>query len=520
MGSSTSIHLPSIADERLRCSAERFVEFRSKLRTLDAALRNHHESLRSVERTRSALSSALADAGGGTPLHDLVGRTSDPADESCETKDEVRSYVALQGDIAAGVGPHLDKYREETLTYVSEWEKTLSTRIATELKHVRKLHGAFVKYHRKVETLRNNAARRKNGPSDADLAKIERNESKLRTATKDYRRNLVAVTLLVEEVTDRGWKDLIPLVLMLVEHDVETTARISEVAEKLADVREETKELGMRYEMDYAGMTAGRLRVLLEEDATEFVMPEDMADIESIQPSIGTTSFGSTSPGAPYGRMPGGRAPASFPPVIQENSAAEHDGSGVGIDKASGVSSGAASPMTSASDLDAEGTAGDDKATPPCSEGSNEQEDSLSLDRPEPEGHASPPAPQQQQQAPPPSAPPAATDPDPLTEAVSRGQASAEQEAERIRQARVLAEARLLQEVGNGAQQPPQSPSGVQQQLPPQLQQTKSPPPQPGHPDYDDDQSKINYPTSIYFADANYGDDVTALTPYPDLVSI
>mmetsp|Transcript_1217 Transcript_1217/g.3253 ORF Transcript_1217/g.3253 Transcript_1217/m.3253 type:complete len:601 (-) Transcript_1217:314-2116(-) len=505
--SATTIRADTVDDLRLRSAAERFVTFRSKLRTLDGALREHHADLVQAERSRAALTDALADAGRGSPLHDLVGNIPDPTDETnSQDTNRVRSYAALQGDIASTVAPHLAQYREETLVYASEWEKTISTRIATELKHVRRLHATFVKYHRKVESLRNSADKKKGGPSDADVSKIERNESKLRTATKDYRRNLVAVTLLTEEVTDRGWKDLVPLVLMLIEHDVETSARTGElISEKMTAVREETKELGRRYEMDYAGMTTGRLRILLEEDATEFVSPEDMADIESIQPSLmsgmSATSAGTSNPGTyatrASSRLGSNAIAAAMPPPIQENPTAEA-GSNVEPDSPV-VATAPPTPVAEDDDVSLErpGLPHAEGPDAPIPQVPRQQREFLGPSS-NPESSASPSA----------SAPPAA--PDLLNEAVSRGSDVARQEADERR--RVLAappQVRVFQERG-------------------QLQQAGPGPFLPGHPkaaspsqkDFDDDGSKINYPTSIYFADANYNDDVTALTPYPDLVSI
>ena len=274
----------SIADDRLRQAAERFHEFKAKLQQLRVHLRTHYADLVRVEASRSKVVQALNQVSRGSPLFDLVGG---PADESNPV-----SFATVHYDYGTEASTRLDNYQEEVIAYVTDWERTVTTRVATELKHVEKRYKEFERYHLKVETLKSAVAKKKT-VKDTDHAKISRNESKLRTARKEYRRNLVSVTLLTEEVTERGWKDLLPLVVRMIEHDVETSNKTAELMGQLSKVQEELEALGQRYQMEEDEIFNGRLKVLLEEDAMEFVKPEDMQDIESIQASINT--FGRAS---------------------------------------------------------------------------------------------------------------------------------------------------------------------------------------------------------------------------------
>ena len=130
------------------------------------------------------------------------------------------------------------------------------------------------------------AAEKKKALKDSDLEKISRNESKLRTAKKEYHRMLVNVTLLTEEVTERGWKDLLPLMIRVINFDVNVTRATADRLGRLVEIREEIESLAKRFEMDEDMVRFGRIEVLLESDAMEFVLPEHMQDIDSIQASV------------------------------------------------------------------------------------------------------------------------------------------------------------------------------------------------------------------------------------------
>lgn len=281
-----------IADDRLRVAANRFYEFRVKLKHLDSMLRAHLNDLKRAAASRASVIHALAKVSQESPILELVGSSS-------TNNDSTTSYAttALR-DQQTSV--QLDRYEREIVSYVTEWEKTVSTRVATELKHIANLHNKWTKYHQKVEQLKASAQKKKHPSSDLE-DKITWNESKLRTAKKEYRRNLIAVTLLTEEVTDRGWKDLIPLMIRLIDYDVHATKTAAGLLAQLNHVREEMVELGRRYEMDFEAIRSGRLRVLLEEDATDFVDPSDLQDLESTIASIeGRGSNKRTPTRAPY----------------------------------------------------------------------------------------------------------------------------------------------------------------------------------------------------------------------------
>mmetsp|Transcript_8821 Transcript_8821/g.12499 ORF Transcript_8821/g.12499 Transcript_8821/m.12499 type:complete len:501 (-) Transcript_8821:292-1794(-) len=302
-----------IADDRLRIAADRFYEFRSKLQSLDEILKIHLQDLKKVAKSRTQVMETLASVSRDTPLYECVGAgtttgsnssNSDADKDPISSTDKVMTYTsALQQHHDGHYSqPQLERFESEIVSYVDEWETTVSTRVATELKHIQNLHKTWDKYHQKVESLKASALKKTPGKKKSDLEeKISWNESKLRTAKKEYRRNLMAVTLFTEEVTDRGWKDLIPVMIRMIDYDNRSRQHASTIIRSLSKVREEMVELGNRYELDYETIRTGRLRVLLEEDAVDFVDPGDLQDLEStiaggsIQGGTRTTYFNNSA---------------------------------------------------------------------------------------------------------------------------------------------------------------------------------------------------------------------------------
>jgi hypothetical protein len=275
-------NIRTIPDDRLRLAAQHFKVFKSKVKQLRNVLREHHLNLVRTEASRDKVVKALTEVSVESPMFDLVGGPPESA-----LTHALSSYAAVHTDCSREMATHLAEFQDEMINYVTDWESTVTTRIATELRHVDKLFKEFVRYHNKLEALKASAEKKK-AVKDADLARITRNESKLRTAKKEYRRNLVSVTLLTEEVTERGWKDLVPLMIKMIDYDVESSNKTVELFNKLIQLQKEMVTLGERFEMDAEDILNGRLAVLMEEDAMEFVRAEHLADIESIQPSVST----------------------------------------------------------------------------------------------------------------------------------------------------------------------------------------------------------------------------------------
>jgi hypothetical protein len=180
------------------------------------------------------------------------------------------------------------------VVYADEWEQSVSTRVFTEIKHVIKLQNEWARCVAKLEHLKVTFAKKKH-QSAADLTKMKRNEAKLRTARKEYRRNLICVTLLTEEVTDRGWKDLVPLMMKMLQFDLTIAEKAVGIKEKLESLHKEMRNVAVDYYMKEEDIPEGRLKCLQEEEALDFMSPTDLEGID-LEPTVFTKSSSGESP--------------------------------------------------------------------------------------------------------------------------------------------------------------------------------------------------------------------------------
>ena len=216
------------------------------------------------------------------------------------------SYQALHADYARRLA-NVEKSQREMIDYVAQWDQVVTTRVCAELRHVKKLQSTWLQYELKVQKLKASVAKKqKKEKQNVDLSKITRNEAKLRRAKKEYRNNVICTTLLVEEIAQRGWKDLAPLVLKMIENDVECVKEASCLLGPLCSLQNELRAVCSRFEMTEDECRDGRLRLLLEEDATDFARPEDIEDMATIEAftiyptsTIGSVSSNEVATSAP-----------------------------------------------------------------------------------------------------------------------------------------------------------------------------------------------------------------------------
>ena len=113
-------------------------------------------------------------------------------------------------------------FQKSVLDYVTQWEADVSQRINKEMKQVKKLQQCRSHYEKKVETIRKKVSslEAKGKEISADLLdKLERNEVKLRDAVYYHELNASRLCAIIEQVTQYGWKDLLPLVSNLLKYE-------------------------------------------------------------------------------------------------------------------------------------------------------------------------------------------------------------------------------------------------------------------------------------------------------------
>lgn len=137
--------------------------------------------------------------------------------------DSVNSYASVHDSLAAKNKSYLDKYQQFVINYVLEWEKVVTGRVNNGLKVTEDLRRDLDHYQKKVEALRlsTNKALANGKQVKSDTAeKLKRNEEKLIAAKQGYNKAATDLCILMEEVTERSWRDLHPLLLKCAQFDM------------------------------------------------------------------------------------------------------------------------------------------------------------------------------------------------------------------------------------------------------------------------------------------------------------
>lgn len=131
-----------------------------------------------------------------------------------EENDKLHNLVAIQQFGTAHAVCNQHEYDNHVLTWAVEWEQAVTERIDKELLKVRKLQGDRDHYEKKVELLRkryNEAESRGKASPKGQIAKLERNEGKLKEAFVAHEAEAGRLCTLIESVTRDGWIELYTL---------------------------------------------------------------------------------------------------------------------------------------------------------------------------------------------------------------------------------------------------------------------------------------------------------------------
>jgi len=232
------------------------------------------------------------DGPNNAPTNQSEGEQSDTGSAAAV----VTSYHTLQTNFVEQL-ESLVKCQEEMLDYVKHWDQVVTSRVCAELRYVKKLQSTWLSYEMKVDSLKASAAKKQTKNKPVDMSKVNRNETKLRRTRKEYNNNVIRNTILIEEITLRGWKDVIPLLMKVLQYDIEVAKASATLVDPLQVLKDEIEAVCSRFDMEDDVIVGGRLKQLLEEDAIDFVRPEDMEDIGAIEaytvcPTIGSVSSG------------------------------------------------------------------------------------------------------------------------------------------------------------------------------------------------------------------------------------
>jgi hypothetical protein len=184
----------------------------------------------------------FADLSKNTPLFDCIG-LAPSADRPSNT---VCSYWSIEDNLSAKAKSYAQKYQQFVIEYVVEWEKVVTQRINAGLKSSEEMRRDLDHYRKKVEDMRLSAnkimAKGKQVNKDA-AAKLQRNEEKLIAAKQNYNKTATAVCILMEEITERSWRDLHPMLVKCAQFDMTLSGDQAQILSQLSQVVHKLKDI-------------------------------------------------------------------------------------------------------------------------------------------------------------------------------------------------------------------------------------------------------------------------------------
>ncbi|KAG7368794.1 hypothetical protein IV203_031537 [Nitzschia inconspicua] len=232
--------------EDLARLTERYNVFCKRLEGLVAALKNQHSAMLSLAKSRYVVAQHLAVLSKDTDLFEHVGQMPG-ADRST---DSVNSYLSVQEGVANKSKMYASKYAQFVVSYAEEWYKVVSKRVGEGIKKAEELRVELDHYQSKVEGLRQNAnsIMAKGKQVDTKSAeRLTRNEDKLIKIKESTNKFTSDLCVLMEEVTDRSWRDLHPLLIKIAQFDVTLSKDEAAAIASLNNVVSELKKVAVTH---------------------------------------------------------------------------------------------------------------------------------------------------------------------------------------------------------------------------------------------------------------------------------
>lgn len=216
----------------------RYGQFSKNLKFLISTLNGNLEAMRAHSRSRLEVAKAvnaltvdtpLFKCAGDIPSHAIGTTDGGPPDDggsggggSGADAPPPASYAAVHLRLHKKNKAYGTKYAEHIVAYATEWERILTTRITRHLKEYDKLRVDLDHYGRKVEDINkthNKTMSKGKSVQEKGVDKLRRNEQKLVQARQEYDRFVNDLCTFLEEVLERGWKDLLPLLVKMGQFD-------------------------------------------------------------------------------------------------------------------------------------------------------------------------------------------------------------------------------------------------------------------------------------------------------------
>jgi hypothetical protein len=178
----------------------------------------------------------------GTPMWDVTGLMPS-ADRPSNT---VCSYASVHDNLSAKSKSYATKFKQFVLDYAVEWQQVVTQRVDSGLKKSELLRRELDHYQKKVEAMRlstNQSLAKGKAVTPANAEKLGRNEEKLISSKQTYNKIATDLCILMEEVTERAWRDLHPLLIKCAQFDMTLSGDESKILSSLNQAVNELKRV-------------------------------------------------------------------------------------------------------------------------------------------------------------------------------------------------------------------------------------------------------------------------------------
>ena len=222
---------------------------------------HQHAAMQALAKAKLQVAQHIALLSRDTVLYEMAGQSAG-ADRSSES---VNSFFSIQEGVCNKNIMYVDKYKQFVVDYAQEWYTTVTTRVGEGLKRAETMRVELSHYQSKVESLRQsaNSTMAKGKQIDTKTSeKLTRNEDKFIKTKEQTSRYINDLCLLMEEITERSWRDLHPLLVKCAQFETQVSGDESKAQAALSQVVTALKKIA-----DDHGISAqARLKDLKELD--------------------------------------------------------------------------------------------------------------------------------------------------------------------------------------------------------------------------------------------------------------
>lgn len=237
-------HESSNKKQDLELRAGEFNRMKLCIRQLIEALKAQHESLLRMNETRLQVALKVSALAEGSAISKEAG--SLPLQDSELDKSDLSSYMAIHRSINDRQKTCANRYLKHVVGYAIEWEDLIVAHVTASLKRAKGLRRDVDHYQSKVESLTvvtNRIISRGQVVDTKVTSRSQRNEEKYKQARKEFDVFADYLVTLLEQVTVRGWQNLHPILLKLVQFDISVVSDESKMLSNLTLVDESLKRI-------------------------------------------------------------------------------------------------------------------------------------------------------------------------------------------------------------------------------------------------------------------------------------